>query len=514
MKFRNVSTAIFASMVAVVLTVAGCTASPPSTDMPDTLRVGIAPDALAGSYDPTTLPSYLASAQAVYEPLFELDSGAERGGYVGRLATGYERSADWRTLTITLRDDVDFQDGSKLTADAVRTYLEGMAAVDEWWFKANWDGAQPTLTVTDETTLVVETPQPMSINERSFANALFTAVVIASPNALTDLAGTANNPAGTGPYILESSTPEVGATYTRNPDYYNDEEFPFENLELMVFADQIAAFNALKSGQIDVTAIPNTLAEEASSQGFLVDRPAINAGNMMLYVADRDGVVNPAFADKRVRQAMAYAFDRKTINETINLGYGDVKDQPFVETQPEYVEGGDDRYDYDPDKARDLMAEAGYGDGFDLVLPSTAFFNISSWEPIVQQYLGDIGIRVTFDTMDVGPFFDAVVNTTKYPVLMYFENSYQTIPVFITADAIFNTSFKITDPVVDDLWNDVQTGPDAAAEEAASSLGEYVLEESLLITLATPSVLTAFAPGFKTTSQSGGALLVDIRYEN
>jgi peptide/nickel transport system substrate-binding protein len=494
---------------AISVGVAACGA--PAVETPNTLRIGVTNDFLIQSFDPTLLPAYQIAAQAVYDTLFQNDSAIEYGGFEPNVATGYERSDDWTRVTLTLRDDVSFVDGEALTATALKTYLEGMAALDDWWFKSTWDQASPSLTAEDATTLTITSDDPMALNNRGFLHNLFTQVVLASPASLEDLASTTTDPLGSGPYTLDSLTPEVEATFVRNDEYWNPEAFPFDTIELSVFIDNVAALNALQAGQIDATSLSSSLAGQAEDQGFALTTPSIGGRSVMLYIADREGTVNPAFADPRVRQAMALAFDREAINDSLNLGFGKVSSQPFVETQPEYVPGGDDRYAYDPERARELMAEAGYADGFDLEIPSTSFFSINTWEPVVAQFLGDIGIRVTFKTMEVGDFFGAAISGTDHPVVMYIEGFWQLIPVFITADATFNP-FKIQDPVVDSLWETVQSGPEDAATAAAADLGEYVLDQSILITIATPDVVWATAPGFAVPNLIGFPALSNFEF--
>jgi peptide/nickel transport system substrate-binding protein len=504
---RSVGVGALALAVAVSLGIGGCSGAPAGPDEPTTLRIGI--ESLPGNFSPATLGAFLPPAQPVYETLFT--SMLEFGEHAPGLATGYERSDDWKTVTLTLRDDVTFVDGEKFTAAGLKTYLEGMATHDDWWIKSYWDAAAPTLTAVDETTLTISSETALSVNYRTFLGFLFLDAVIASPSVLDDFEGAATEPVGSGPYVLDTYTPEIGVSFVRNEEYRNPEAYPFDRIEYTVFADQIAALNALRAGQIDATKISTSLAEEADGAGFSISRPDLGGRSMMLYVADRNGTQNPAVGDVRVRQAMALAFDREAINESINHGYGRVSSQPFVETQPEYVADGDDRYAYDPDRARELMAEAGYADGFDLVLPSTSFFGINTWNPIVEQYLGDIGIRVTFDDLPTDRFFDAVVNSTQYPVMMYYEGFYQILPVFITGDAVFNLGFKVQDPVVDELWAAAQAGPQEAADEARAELGEYVVDQSLIITFAIPDDLWASVPEVSISSDEGAPRIVQFQ---
>lgn len=501
-------TALTAVSIAAGLSlVAGC--STPADDGPTTIRIGVGNDQLVGSYDPTVTTMFPLPVRSVYDGLFEFGSGSGPGGFQPELATGYERSEDWKTVTLTLRDDVTFVDGVKFNAEALKTYLDGMHATEGWWVESYWQQVSPVLTVEDEYTLVISSEQPMHLRVFGFLALLFDSVPIASPGSLDDLAATATEPLGSGPYVIDEVTPDVGVTLVRSEDYWDADAFPYDTVEITVFTDDIAALNALKAGQIDATRLSIPLADEAANEGFVLSE---SLGRFTaLYIADRNGTTNPAFADQRVRQAIALAFDRETINESLNLGYGDVSSQPFFENFPEYVPGGDDRYGYDPERAKELLAEAGYADGFDLVIPSTPFLGINAWEPVVTQYLGDIGIRVTFETFaDTGEFFGAATGDTTFPVLMYSEHPSSALPVFITATAVFNP-FKIADPTVDELWAVIQSGPDDAANEAAAELGEYVLDQAILIPFTAPRYIWASSPEITVTHDDGYPLLFDFQ---
>jgi peptide/nickel transport system substrate-binding protein len=479
------------SFVALALA-AGCTASAPDDDAPSVLRIGVSPDQLAGQYNIVTSGLFAFDAKAVYDPLFLYEP--DTFGYEPNLATEFERSDDWKTVTVTLRDDVTFVDGEKFNAEALVEFLEQIATYDEWQFKGIWDPYAPRFTVEDEYTVVMESDKPMDLRERGFLMQWLSYLPIASPKSFDDVEATATDPLGSGPYIVEDLEPGASATLVRNPDYWDNSRYPFDTIELTVFADEIAALNALQGGQIDTTQLTARLADQAQDQGFTLSEG--NGRFTAMFVADWVGAVNPALGDQRVRQAMALAFDREAINEEFNLGYGTVTSQPFQEHLPEYVPGGEDRYGYDPEQARELLADAGYPDGFELTMPSTPFLNINQWEPIVQQYLGDIGIEVTFDEYaDTGAYFTAIIGP-NYPVFFYSEVFNQAIAVFINETAILN-SYTFEDPYVEDRWDALQNGPDEVAEKAAAELGEYVLDEAILVPFSAVKYLWASAEGFQ-----------------
>jgi peptide/nickel transport system substrate-binding protein len=486
--------------VATAVGLAGCgTAAEP--DGPSEIRIGVSPDQLSGVYDVVIRNLYALDMKAVYDPLFQVDTVTN--DLVPGLATGYEQNDDWREVTITLRDGVTFTDGEELTAQGVVDYFNALAARADWWQKAQWDTYSPTVEVVDDMSFKISSDTPMDFRSRGLLYELFRSTPIVSPAVVGDLDSLTDKAVGAGAYIVDKATVGVSVTLTRNPDYWDQDSYPYDTMILNVYADDVAALNALKADQIDATRLTNQLAADAEAQGFVLNE---GLGRFTaMYVADREGTLLPPVADQRVRQAMALAFDREQINETLNQGYGTVTSQPFHPSLPEYVEGGDDMYPYDPDQARELMAEAGYADGFDVTLPTTPFLNINQWDAVVQQYLGDIGIRVTYKNYsDTGEYFTALI-AGEYPLFYYSEVFVQALPVFMTPEAIFNVFIREGDQKITDLWKTVQqAGDQDEADAAAQELGQYIMDEAFLVPFAAVDYLWLSKEGISVNVGSSG----------
>jgi peptide/nickel transport system substrate-binding protein len=335
---------------------------------------------------------------------------------------------------------------------------------------------------------------------------LLNTVPIVSPATFDDLASTVSEPLASGPYIPSDIVPGVSVVLTRNPDYWNPDLFPFDTIELFVFADDVAALNALQADQIDTTRLTVQLADQAQNQGY-----TLNEGNgrfTAMFAADWMGTAGSPMADQRVRQAMAYAFDRDAINEQFNLGYGYVTSCPYQAPQLEYVDGCEDTYSYDPDHARELLAEAGYADGFAIEMPTTPFLDINQWDPVIEQYLGDIGITATFNEFaDTGEYFGSIIGPNN-PVFFYSEVFVQATQVFINNTAILN-SYDVEDPYIEERWLQMQNGPDDAAKKAAEELGQYVVDQAILVPFTAASYIWATKDGFSAhVGASGENMLV------
>jgi peptide/nickel transport system substrate-binding protein len=475
--------------IAVALSVstglAACASAEP--DEPTSLGVGIEPALFRGQYTPQY--GVGVDGTAVYESLLLFD--LDKADFEPLLAESFELSDDRRTATFVVRDDVDFSDGVHMDAEGVAAVLTALiekGIEDSTW---GWTDFDVKFRATGEYELELTTAIPMAARA-GHAFTGFVGLPIFSPAYVDDIEAMTDAPVGTGPYVLDEVVPEVSASFTRNENYWNPEAAPFATLEIRVFADPIAGLNALKSGQIDAVRIDGAVVGDAEANGLRINEG--RGTTVGLWVGDRGGQVEPALADIRVRQAIELAFDREAINESLNHGRGVVTSQPFAEETPEYVEGGDDRYGYDPERARSLMAEAGYEDGFDLTIPGTTFLGINTWEPVVTQYLGDIGIRVTFESYaDTGAWFTAALSG-DYPVLLFATGSLIAMEVFVLPTAPFAFHDTFSDPTLDALTQTMIDGTLEESVEAASDIGEYVLDQAWYTAFASPNQIWATSP--------------------
>ena len=185
----------------------------------------------------------------------------------------------------------------------------------------------------------------------------------------------------------------------------------------------------------------------------------------------------PELADVKVRQAINMAFDREALLQSLQSGYGTVTEQVFPATSVAYDEALDDTYPYDPDAAKDLLAEAGYPDGFDLNMMSTPAFQTTF--DLVAQQLADIGITVNYTDPGTGNFITDML-APKYPATwMALEQNpdWQLINFMIAPSATFNP-FGYEDPTVDGYIQAVQFGTPEESDAALASLNEYIVDQA------------------------------------
>jgi peptide/nickel transport system substrate-binding protein len=320
---------------------------------------------------------------------------------VPALATGWTRPDDV-TWEFTLRDDVVFHDGAAFNAQV---------AVDNFNYHASFQGNPNAATwsnmvearVVDDTTFQVEfaSPNPSFPLEMSMVMGM-----MISPNFL-DGSDLTRNPQGSGPWIWSEEESEAGVTevYNLNPEHWNPADQGVEQVTVTLVADNNARMNALLTGEADIMA---TTRDAQLQTGLDAGMMQISVPNYFPYVfiIDREGDSNPALADIRVRQAILKAMDLEAYNDSIHAGKGDGASGIFPPAFGEFHDPALSASTYDPEGARALLAEAGYGDGLTINMPMMPA--ISPHMDIIVQMLGAVGITVEIDQInngELGPRF-------------------------------------------------------------------------------------------------------------
>jgi peptide/nickel transport system substrate-binding protein len=486
--FRWKATAATIAVAALALT--GCTATQDGDSGSESLVIGqFLPlttwDVTQGEWGNRAL-----YYQAVFDTLL---LGKSDGTIEPNIASAFEYSEDNTVLTLTIRDDVKFSDGTELNADVVAENLDrfknggGAYATD----LANVD----TIEATDATTVVLTlgAPDPALTSYLSREAGL-----IAAP-ATFDAADVDTNPIGAGPYILDLDASVTGSSYvfTANPDYWNADAVSYDTVTMNVLPDSTAITNAISAGEVNAAILPdNNSLDQVEGAGFTVDFSDLNFQGLLLL--DRGGVMNPAMGDVRVRQAINYALDREGLLEALQLGNGTVTTQVFQAASPAYDPALDEFYTYDPEKAKELLAEAGYADGVDLEMGSTAVLGAAQF-PLVAQQLGDVGIRVTY--VDTSPEnYIADLQAPKYsaiPMQLEENPDWQLIQFMISGSAPFNP-FHYSDETTEALIADIQTGDKATQDAKAAELNKYIVEEAW------------FAPYYRVNAGYASDATVDV----
>lgn len=395
---RRGSLGFGAIVAAAALVLAACTGAPEQDQKDEggaderaggTLVVALPGD--TGGTDALLSDSLNANMVAIQamEGLLGFEPGTSN--IVPLLAEEWDISEDGLTYTFTIREGVSFHDGTDLDAEAVKFNVERWmnipAALESrvsgdlrslGGFRENSNIA--SVEATDTHTLVIQLKKP----QRVFLSLLALApYAIASPEAL--VAGGADNtvtdPAqitglqggegawvGTGPFVFREWVPNDHVTLDRNADYWNEDARAYvDTIVYRPIADSSAAVNALQTGEVDIVvqvAPTDVPVLEGADDVQLVTRSESKSISDLRFNLSYDSV-----ADPRVREAIAHAMNRQSYVDAFHSGYGEVADSwmPIGATFYEAL----DLPDYDPERAKDLLAEAGAeGTSIDFYYPT------------------------------------------------------------------------------------------------------------------------------------------------
>jgi peptide/nickel transport system substrate-binding protein len=470
--FRWKATAAALAIAALALT--GCAAS---GDAGSTGGSGSGTLTLGAIIAPTTLDPAGAewgNRAPFYQTVFDtLLLATPEGTIEPWLATKWSYNDDNTVLTLTLRDDVTFTDGSKLTGAVVVKNLQRFK--DGTSPDAGYLASVSDIQVPDDQTVVITLSAP----DPAFLNYLTRDPGLVGSEASLDSPDVATTPVGSGPYKLDTSATVTGTSYvyTKNDKYWNPDVQHYDKVIVNVLSDPTAALNAIKAGEANgVKLVNNDNLAEVEGAGWTVNANELDFQGLLLL--DRAGTMSPELGNVKVRQAINYAIDRAGMLKAAAADKGTVTTQVFPKTSKAYDPKLDDYYTYDPKKAKELLKEAGYPDGVTISMPTVSVLGAATYT-LIEQQLADAGITVK--PTEVAPNnFIADLLAPKYPAsFMALEQNpdWQLIQFMIAPTAVFNP-FHYEDPKVDEYMKQIQFGDEATQAKVAGELNKYIVEQA------------------------------------
>ncbi len=330
----------------------------------------------------------------IYEGLVSRDAS---GTISPSLAKEWEVSDDALTYTFTLNEGETFSNGDELTSEDVVWSIKDV--IDNELRDAEALAKVKDIEATDDTTVVITLTDP---DPTLLFNLAGRPGLVLDEEADNDLKTTA---IGSGPFLLDEWKQGDSITLAYNPDYWG-EKAKVGTVVFQYFSDVNAILNALLDGSIDVGAVDATLKAQIEGNddydlvtGFASDKFTLAFNN-----------AQAPFTDKRVRQAIRYAIDHDAIVEAVGSGktlYG-----PIVDSDPGY-EDLSDLYPYDPDKATQLLADAGYGDGLELTVTIASFYGTTITDLLTSQ-LAEVGITLKVNAVEFSAWLNDAYTNKDY----------------------------------------------------------------------------------------------------
>lgn len=371
-----------------------------------TLRIG-----LAGSVD-TMDPHHPVQFEGIwvqsmlYSRLLRLDHELE---LVPDVATSWEPNEDASQWTFHLRDDVTFHNGRDLTAEDVKASFERIIDPDEAAVVAGEVGMLDSVEVVSDDEIIIHLTSPYA-DFISLAGMYYMRIVPIEEAEHLD-----TDPVGSGPYRLGSHSPGERTVLERFDEYYDLENQAFlDSIEYITLAEDASRMTALTSGTIDlISEVPPTslpMVEDVS--GVVVDN--VRTGNYTPICMRFD--LEP-FSDVRVRQAMKLLIDREEYVDAVIRGSGiPAGDHPVPPIDPMHADLPIPEQDFG--SARELLTDAGFPDGIDLELHTTA---------------GRVGMQesaLTFQEMAQGA--GVRVEVSNHPNDVFWSEIYTDVPFFVS----------------------------------------------------------------------------------
>lgn len=406
-----------------------------------------APDSL-DSMNTTTGVSLIVTRQ-ILETLIGFAPGTL--DLVPALALSWEPNADSTEWTFKLRENVTFHDGTPFNAEAVVFNFQRMADPDfEFGFRdagntyaifpqifggfigeegSFWDSIEAV----DESTVVIRLTRPTPLLPNLIAASYFG---ISSPTAIEEAGAAYGTPdvgsVGTGAFKFLEWQPGQSLTLVRNEDYWGDEA-RMPGIVVRFIDDAAQRLAELQAGAVDFTV---NLAPEARETIEGSNDLAITPVEPFTIAYLSMNLSNPPLDNPQVRRAIAYAIDREAILEGFYSSVGTIANDflPDVLSWARPDEGDIEIFEYNPDRARELLAEAGFPDGFSTMqLADGREVPLELWympvsrpyypapQPVAEAYatyLADVGIEVELKTEDWGVYLDNWDAGTKYGMVM------------------------------------------------------------------------------------------------
>lgn len=498
MRARIVPSAVLA--LCLGLTALAVHAQPPAPRGGGRLRFATQAD--PDGLDPHRSPadSTFIIAMNVFDSLVATNA---KGELLPGLAAKWSIAPNGLTYTFSLRPGVTFHDGRAFGAGDVKYSLARMSEKGKSPHAADYE-------IIDS----VETPDRLTVK-----------VTLKRPSArfLSDLAyGWASmvpegagdelrrHPVGTGPFRFVEWVPDSHVTLARNPRYFVARRPYLDEIVFGVVPDETARLTSLKAGDLDMAdRIPAQAVAELRSAGVKVDTFPRNTLSEVAINQEQK-----PFNDLRVRRALFHATDRNAVLEGAVFGFGRLIGTFMPPIISEYYLDLNGRYPYDPAKARQLLAEAGYPNGFEttLYLPQPYAEFVKSGEIVASQWK-KAGVRANLVVLEWGAWLDKIYKKHDYGVTVIGHvGRLDPITLLERFKSKYNANyFGYANPAYDTLIAEADTTHDRARrKEVVAKLERLLSDDAVCVWLFSTDGIVASRPdvhGYSELPIPGNRLL-------
>lgn len=485
---KNTVQRLLATILVSVILI-GCSGAFAVTVEKDTFIVAV--DSEGSTFDPFDYADLNDGflVRQMHEPLAFVDDTSP-SGFTPILAKSWEYP-DNQTIRLHLNQGVLFQNGETLKASdvlfSVKMYKEKGLLNPQ-----NWDNMDVENTkIIDDYTIEFKTFEPSSF---TFSWLLSEMTNIVSEKAYTEAGERyGRNPnGGTGPYILQDWVAGDRVTFTRNDKYWGD--LPqFKTLILRFIVEGTARTFAIESGDVDFAySCPTADLDILSDLENYTAIRQVTSGVNYLWFNNADDYLK----DSRVRKALSYALDLSTIIPVAYNNMGQVAFSVFGPSAPQQIRP-DIVYTQNMDKAKELMKEAGYEDGFKLKIVITDRASRKTLAEIMKNVWSELNVDLSIEVLELGKILE-LINSGEYQLTILAEGGFhgEGWRSYFHSDASMNYS-KYSNPRVDELFDlAVRTTDEKESAAYYSELQNIMAEDLPLLPLQYDEILNVMRKGF------------------
>jgi len=400
-----------------------------------------------------------------------------------QLAESWDVSSDLKTIKVNLRKGVTYHSGRELTSDdIVWNFQRALDPKVTVGIITGFFGKDPKFTANDKYTVTLTTSEPWPTVFDMFhaVNILDKENTILENNAQSKAVGT-------GPFVLQEYRQADSMRFVKNKNYWQSGKPYLDEVIVNVRADAQALVADLEAGATDL--VYNLTLQDfqrlKANSSYTAQLLTPAAGMYQI----QPNVLFKPLDDKRVRQALNYAIDRKRITDTVLLGLVSPMDLPWPQASPAYEAAKMNMYAFDLDKAKSLLAEAGVtGLELEFVFAPT-LPEYATIAQIVQSDLAKIGVKMNVRSMEIAALFD-VIHAQKYNGVYTLNDSWAAMEPssMLSVGASLNplkNNAGFNNEQYTQLVQRASTEPDAAKrKQIYSELNDFILDQSFGIPIA------------------------------
>jgi peptide/nickel transport system substrate-binding protein len=431
-------------------------------------------------WDPTKSTSQ-EIARVVYNNVYEgLLKIVEDGTLQPALAESWTTSEDGLTWTFNIREGVKFHDGTDLSIDDIVAAFARVKDPESGFTHPEYFTNLESVTAGEGNTVVFK----LSAASSSLLYNLARPDSIIYPAAKADTQ--ASEPIGTGPFKFVEYTVGSEVRLEKNADYYIDGVPYLDSVVFKIIADPNATFAALQTGDIDMIGVSVTpeVAEQVKGDANL---KLITEGSNTAEITMALNNAKPPLDNLLVRQAITHAIDKTTIVEGAFNGLGTVIGTHATPAEPYFVDVNP--YPYDPEKAKALLTEAGFPDGFEINFELAAEYPLErrAGEVIAQQ-LSEVGIKANVSIIDFTTWVNKIFLGKDYDMTIIGHVEPRDISIYGNPDYYY----QYNNPKIAEILAQIEATPDEAGQiELYKQIETIIADDAVNVWIYTPSNLLA-----------------------